>query len=177
MATNHYGHFALTVSLFNLLCSTPNARVITVFSGGYRAGDIRFDDMDWRKRDYNRVKAYGDSKLANLLFVRSLQKRFDENGVNALSVAAHPGLTGTERQQSIGIGGRLAKFFASPVSVGVAPQLGAATDPTAAKCDFFGPKYGIRGPACHATIKGKALDDALTEQLRKHSETITGCML
>lgn len=109
--------------------------------------------------------------------MKSLQKRFDEKGVNALSVAAHPGLTGTERQQSIGVGGRLAKFFASPVSVGVAPQLRATTDPTAGKCDFFGPKYGICGPACHTTIKGKALDDELAEQLWKHSETVTGSML
>lgn len=84
------------------------ARVVTLTSQAWRSGTIDFDDLDWRRRPYSRGKSYGDSKLANLLFMRALQTRFDDAGAEVLSLAAHPGLTGTERQQSIGVGGLLA---------------------------------------------------------------------
>ncbi|MES0885174.1 oxidoreductase [Roseibium sp. SCP14] len=175
MATNHYGHFALTAHLFPLLLQTGNARVVTVTSGAYRVGEIRFDDMDWNERHYSRTKAYGDSKLANLLFTYALQTRFDLAGANALSLAAHPGLAATERQQSIGIGGRLSKWLAASVETGAAPQLRAATDPAAGKGDFYGPRFGIRGPASKIKVKRKALDNALAEELWAYTENLTGC--
>ncbi len=174
MATNHYGHFALTKRMFPLLTTTPKARVVTVSSTAYKAGEIRFDDMDWQDRAYHRIKTYGDSKLANLLFTRSLQKRFDEAGCDALSVAAHPGLTGTERQQSIGIGGWFTKVIASPVEIGVAPQLRAATDPTVRKCEYYGPRFGLRGGPVPEKLKGDALDDALAEKLWTFTDEIVG---
>ncbi|MDI1447052.1 oxidoreductase [Polyangium sp. 6x1] len=174
MATNHYGHFALTAHLFGLLCRTRGARVVTLTSGSYRMGEIRLDDMDWRKRRYSR-RSYGDSKLANLLFMRSLQQRFDAAEADAISVAAHPGLTGTERQQSIGVGGMLAKWIASPVSVGVAPQLRAATDPGVRKCELYGPRYVIRGDAVANEIKGHGTDAALAERLWSFTEELTNC--
>lgn len=173
MATNHYGHFMLTGYLFPMLTVTPAARVFTVTSGGYRFGTIDFDDLDWRKRPYRRTKSYGDSKLANLLFMRELQKRFDAAGASALSLAAHPGLTGTERQQSIGAGGVLSRLLASSVEVGVGPQLRAATDPTAEKLDFYGPRFGIWGPASRIPIRKKARDAALARRLWKVTEDIT----
>lgn len=173
MATNHYGHFAVTGHLFPLLIATPDARVVTVTSGAYRYGTIDFDDLDWRKRPYSR-RSYGDSKLANLLFMCALQKRFDTAGAAALSLAAHPGLAGTERQQSIGIGGLFIRLIAAPVDRGVRPQLRAATDPAAAKLDFYGPRFGLRGPACRISIGGKAADDALAEKLWSVTEEITG---
>lgn len=103
MATNHFGHFALTGHLFELLTATQHSKVVTVSSGGYRNGVIDFDDLDWHKRPYSRLKAYGDSKLANLLLMKALQTRFDIAKTTSLSVAAHPGLTATERQQTIGV--------------------------------------------------------------------------
>lgn len=174
MATNHYGHFLVTGRLFPLLVGTPGARVVTVTSGAYRSGVIEFDDVDWRKRPYSRTKSYGDSKLANLLFMRELQKRFDAIGATALSLAAHPGLTGTERQQTIGIGGTLARVLASPVEVGVRPQLRAATDPAADKLDFYGPRFGLRGPASRIPVRGLAGSDALAKRLWSVTEGITG---
>ena len=173
MATNHFGHFALTGHLFNLLISTPNSRVVTVSSGGYRAGVINFEDLDWKQRTYSRVKAYGDSKLANLLFMRELQTKFEQAGATSLSVAAHPGLTGTERQQNIGIGGKLTKCLASPVSTGVAPQLFAATDSTVSGRDFYGPKYGIWGPPKKLKVKGNVLNQALAQKLWLYSSELT----
>ncbi len=174
MATNHYGHFLLTGHLFGLLAATSGARVVTVTSGAYRAGVIDFDDLDWSRRPYSRSKAYGDSKLANLLFARELQRRFDAAGAAALSLAAHPGLTGTERQQSVGIGGRLARLLAAPIHVGVRPQLRAATDPSAGKLDFFGPRFGLRGPARRIPVRGPARSDDLARRLWKVTAKVTG---
>lgn len=174
MATNHYGHFMVTGHLFPLLVATPSSRVVTVTSAAYRSGVIDFDDLDWRKRPYSRTKSYGDSKLANLLFTRELQKRFDAAGATALSLAAHPGLTGTERQQTVGVGGIFSRLLATPVSIGVCPQLRAATDPSVGKLDFYGPRFGIRGYVRRITIRGQARSDDLAVQLWKITEQITG---
>ena len=172
MATNHYGHFALTRHLFPCITSTIGARVVTVSSTAYKAGEICFDDMAWRRREYHRIKTYGDSKLANLLFTRSLQRRFEEAGCDAISVAAHPGLTGTERQQSIGIGGWFTKVIASPVEIGVAPQLRAATDPNVKKCEYYGPRFGLRGAPVPEKLKGDAVDDVLAEELWQFTDEL-----
>ncbi|WP_107498304.1 oxidoreductase [Thalassobius sp. I31.1] len=174
MATNHYGHFALTGHLFGLLCATPGARVVTVSSGGYRAGEIRFDDMDWRKRPYSRLKSYGTSKLANVLFMRALQRRFEAAGADAISLGAHPGLSGTERQQSIGMGGWLTRILASPVAIGVAPQLCAATCPTAQAGEYYGPRFGIRGAPRAEEIKPVGCDDDTGEKLWTLSAEVIG---
>lgn len=155
MATNHYGHFALTGYLFRMLVATPGARVVTLSSLSHKQGTIVLDDLDWSKRKYDRAKAYGDSKLANLMFTEVLQSRFDAAGSDALAVSAHPGLTGTERQQSIGIGGMLARKIASPVKEGVLSQLRAACDPPIRPRDFVGPRFGLRGAP---TILGKKLN-------------------
>lgn len=173
MATNHLGHFALTGRLFPLLTATDRARVVTVSSGGYRFGVIDFDDLAWEKRTYNRTKAYGDSKLANLLFMRQLQKRFDSVGASAISVAAHPGLTGTERQQSIGVGGFVTRWLASPVSMGCLPQLFAATDPSVKGGDFYGPRYLMRGYPSQQNRSLKSLDMQVAAKLWQISEELT----
>lgn len=174
MATNHLGHFALTGRLFELLKITENARVVTVSSLAYKSGVIDFDDFTWSKRKYDRFKAYGDSKLANLLFMTQLQKLFDKAGSSAISVSAHPGLTGTERQQSIGIGGVLARWIASPVSKGCLPQLLAATEPSVKANDFYGPKYRLLGTPKQQKLESKFLNEKLAEKLWKYSEELTG---
>lgn len=174
MATNHYGHFALTKCLLPMLVETPDARVVTVSSGASRVGEIRFDDMAWQEREYDRVKSYGDSKLANLLFTAALQKRFEEASGNALSIAAHPGLTATERQQTIGVGGWLTSAIASPIETGVAPQLRAATDPHVKKGAYYGPRFGLRGGPILQKVTGKAMDGALAEELWRFTDNLIG---
>lgn len=171
MATNHYGHFALTAGLYELLLAAPEARVVTLSSGGHRGGVIDFEDLKWERRPYNRVKSYGDSKLANLHFTVGLQKRFEAAGSKAKSVAAHPGLTGTERQQSIGVGGALSRWAASPVEKGVRPQLMAATWDGAKGGEFFGPRWGIWGAP---SWKRLALDEGIGERLWEVTAEITG---
>lgn len=174
MSTNHFGHFALTGLLFPILISTPNARVVTMSSGGYRSGNIDFDDLNWAKREYKREKAYGDSKLANLLFMQELQNKFKLYNSDALSVAAHPGLSATERQQTIGIGGWLSKIIAQSVYMGALPALRAATDTDTKPKTYYGPKYFIRGYPKIEKLKQNALNPKASIKLWSVSEKITG---
>ncbi len=88
--TNHLGHFALTGLLLDRLPASPASRVVTVSSAGHRmGGPVDLDDLDWRRRPYDRTAAYGHSKLANLLFTYELARRLPADG--PLAVAAHPG--------------------------------------------------------------------------------------
>ena len=92
--TNHLGHFALT----NLLLEHVTGRVVTVSSVGHRTGGIDFDDLNWERRPYKAARAYGQSKLANLLFCAELQRRLSAAGSTVLSNAAHPGYAATNLQ-------------------------------------------------------------------------------
>ncbi len=92
--TNHLGHFALT----NVLLEHVTGRVVTVSSTGHRAGSIDFDDLNWERKPYKRGRAYGQSKLANLLFTAELQRRLTAAGSEVLATAAHPGYASTNLQ-------------------------------------------------------------------------------
>src|SRR5437879_4298080 len=89
--TNHLGHFALT----NLLLPRVRDRVVTVSSPAHRTGKIDLDDLNWERRRYMRWPAYGQSKLANLLFTLELQRRLNSVGSGLRAVAAHPGYAAT----------------------------------------------------------------------------------
>jgi NAD(P)-dependent dehydrogenase (short-subunit alcohol dehydrogenase family) len=93
-ATNHLGHFALT----NLLLERVRGRVVTVSSTGHRMGRIDFEDLNWQHKRYQAWRAYGQSKLANLLFTAELQRRLDAAGSAVLATAAHPGYAATNLQ-------------------------------------------------------------------------------
>src|SRR3954453_20944272 len=95
IGTNHLGPFALT----NLLLPRIADRVVTVSSGGHRMGTIRLDDLNWHRGGYQRWRAYGQSKLANLLFMLELQRRLAEAGSSVRALAAHPGYAATNLQQ------------------------------------------------------------------------------
>ena len=174
MATNHYGHFALTGHLFKTLVNTPNSRVLTMSSGGYRMARIDFDDMNWTQRPYDRTKSYGASKLANIMFMLKLQEKFNQHKASAISVAAHPGLSATERQQTIGIGGWLSKTLAQPVYMGALPALKAATDASVKPQEYYGPRWLIRGYPKLEALKPHALDKEVSEKMWQLSEEITG---
>jgi NAD(P)-dependent dehydrogenase (short-subunit alcohol dehydrogenase family) len=92
--TNHLGHFALT----NLLLKEVIGRVVTVSSVGHRFGSIDFDDLNWERKPYRAWRAYGQSKLANLLFTAELQRRLRAAGSSVLATAAHPGYAATNLQ-------------------------------------------------------------------------------
>ena len=92
--TNHLGHFALT----NLLLDSVTGRVVTVSSTGHRVGAIDFNDLNWERKPYKAWRAYGQSKLANLLFTSELQRRLRDAGSPVLATAAHPGYAATNLQ-------------------------------------------------------------------------------
>jgi len=92
--TNHLGHFALT----NLLLEHITGRVVTVSSTGHRMGRIDFGDLNWERKPYKAWRAYGQSKLANLLFTAELQRRLAAAGSPVLATAAHPGYAATNLQ-------------------------------------------------------------------------------
>jgi NAD(P)-dependent dehydrogenase (short-subunit alcohol dehydrogenase family) len=97
IGTNHLGHFALTGLLLDRLEAADAARVVSVSSIGHRMGRIDFDDLHGERR-YRRWRAYGQSKLANLLFMRELDRRARAAGLPLVSVAAHPGYSATNLQ-------------------------------------------------------------------------------
>src|SRR5665213_1763726 len=92
--TNHLGHFALT----NLLLEHVTGRVVTVSSTAHRFGSIDFEDLNWERKPYQAWRAYGQSKLANLLFTAELQRRLIDAGSPVLATAAHPGYASTNLQ-------------------------------------------------------------------------------
>ena len=99
--TNHLGHFALTGLLLDRLLPVAGSRVVTVSSVGHRImAKIHFDDLQW-ERSYNRVAAYGQAKLANLMFTYELQRRLELKSAPTIALAAHPGGSDTELTRNI----------------------------------------------------------------------------
>ena len=175
--TNHLGHFALT----NLLLPQVRGRVVTVASGAHRLGRIDFDDLNWERRRYRRWAAYGQSKLANLLFTRELQRRLSAAGSPVLAVAAHPGYAATNLQSHTGssIGDRLGNLgnalFAQSAPAGALPTLFAAF------ADIPGDSYAgpggfqeMRGAPVLVGRSARAQDDAVARRLWQVSEELTG---
>ena len=176
--TNHLGHFALT----NLLLPAITGRVVTISSGAHRSGRIDFDDLNWERRRYRRWAAYGQSKLANLLFTAELQRRLTETGTNILSMAAHPGYAATGLQSHSGsrlmdfamgtLGNRL---IAQDAASGALPTLYAATADLPGNT-FVGPSGfgGSRGAPAPCSRAKAADDEATARRLWQVSETLTG---
>jgi NAD(P)-dependent dehydrogenase (short-subunit alcohol dehydrogenase family) len=141
--TNHLGHFALTNLLLDRVLAVPGSRIVTVSSQGHRfaRGGIRFDDLQW-ERSYSRVGAYGQAKLANLMFTYELQRRLQ--GTNTIAVAAHPGGSNTELGRNMPGPVRvavnvLAPLLAQSADMGALPTLRAATDPGVLGGQYYGP--------------------------------------
>ena len=139
--TNHLGHFALTNLLLDRVVAAPASRIVTVSSVGHRfANGIRFDDLQW-DREYSRVRAYGQSKLANLMFTYELQRRL--RGTETIAVAAHPGGSNTELVRNlppvVAAATRLLAPLMQDADMGALPTLRAATDPGVIGGQYFGP--------------------------------------
>jgi NAD(P)-dependent dehydrogenase (short-subunit alcohol dehydrogenase family) len=167
LGTNHLGHFALTGLLLGPVLATPAARVVTVTSPMHRVGRIDFGNLQ-RERGYNRWLAYGQSKLANLLFARELQLRLTAAGADAASMAAHPGYAATHLQSTgPGAGGGLTArvwtgllavgnaVYAQSEEMGALPQLYAATAPDVPGGAFCGPS-GFDQMRGHPTLVGSS---------------------
>ena len=141
IGTNHLGHFALTGQLINELVATPDSRVVNVSSLAHNMSQIRFEDLN-SKVKYRKWKAYGQSKVANLLFTFELKRRLQKAGHHTLSTAAHPGWTNSKLSRNFITGTLTGPALAMSPNGGAKPTLRAATDRDAASGDYFGP----RGP-------------------------------
>jgi len=174
--TNHLGHFALTGRLLPLLQRTPGSRVVVVSSTGQNIGRIDFDDLNWQRRPYSPWPAYGQSKLANMMFVLELQRRLTDAGSDVRVTAAHPGWTDTDLNRT---SGAMAKFFNALVAMkphdGALPTLRAATDPTAGGGSYWGPArmFEMNGPPVAASVSKRAKDATAAKRLFDDSEKLT----
>ncbi len=175
IGTNHLGHFALT----NLLLPKLTDRVVTVSSGMHLLGRINLKDLNWKARPYWPWRAYGQSKLANLLFTRELQRRLDATGSPLKAHAAHPGYSATNLQGHSGrkigdalmtVGNKLATdadFGARQTLYAVAKDLPGDS--------FIGPKYTMWGPTGPTPFRSPlARDSATAVGLWELSEQLTG---
>jgi NAD(P)-dependent dehydrogenase (short-subunit alcohol dehydrogenase family) len=177
IGTNHLGHFALT----NLLLPRITDRVVTVSSGAHRTGTIRLDDLNWERGSYQRWRAYGQSKLANLLFTLELQRRLEGAGSEIRAVAAHPGYAATKLQQRTesllqnGIMFITNRLLAQSEEMGALPTLYAATQDLAGG-SYVGPD-SFKEQRGHPTLVGRssaARDEETAERLWDLSEELTG---
>jgi len=177
--TNHLGHFALTGLLLDRLLPVPGSRVVTVSSIGHRLrAAIHFDDLQW-EHSYNRVGAYGQSKLANLLFTYELQRRLAPRGTTA-AVAAHPGGSRTELTRNVprlvaAVNAVLEPLYQG-ADRGALPTLRAATDPRVHGGQYYGPGGigELRGYPKIVPSSDQSHDVKLQRRLWEVSEDLTG---
>ncbi len=175
IGTNHLGHFALT----NLLLPKIKDRVVTVSSMMHLFGYISLKDLNWKSRPYFAWPAYGQSKLANLLFTSELQRRLDAAGSPVKAHAAHPGYSETNLQGKSGnpIGTRVIKGVTQ--AVGTDPDFGARQTLYAVSQDlpgdtFVGPRFAMRGPTGATLRSPLARDGKKAAALWELSEQLTG---
>ena len=137
IGTNHLGHFALT----NLLLPHITDRVVTISSGLASMGRLDVTDLNWERRPYKPMRAYGTSKLANLLFTTELQRRLSAAGSTVRAVAAHPGVAVTALDQHIGgLQGAVTRFGYRFIAQ-KKPEFGALPTLFAATADIPGDSY------------------------------------
>lgn len=181
---NHLGHMALTRMVLPLMTARPDPRVVTVTSGAQYFGRIRWDDPNWSS-NYDRYAAYGQSKLANVMFALELDQRLRGQKSPVRSLAAHPGIARTELQPTaLANGGNrfeaVAYRLMDPVfqsaAMGALPQLHAATATTAQGGEHYGPDGlgGLRGHPTLCRVAAAALDPKQRERLWQLSEDLIG---
>jgi len=171
---NHLGHFALTGRLLDLLEAAPVGRVVTVSSMAHRQGKMDFDNLNAEK-GYRAMPAYGQSKLANLLFTFELQRRLEATGSSVMATAAHPGWTGTDLQRHSALFSFLNTFFAQTPPMGALPTLRAAADPQVEGGDYFGPRgwFEMRGYPTKVGTTQEAQNELDARRLWEVSEKLT----
>jgi NAD(P)-dependent dehydrogenase (short-subunit alcohol dehydrogenase family) len=176
LGVNHLAHFALTGLLLDLLLATESARVVNVSSQAHRFGKMDFDDLDFEARGYNASAAYGQSKLANLLFTFELARRLEAAGADLLTIAAHPGWTQTNLQKHSSLFRLLNPLFGMQPPGGALPTLRAATATDVRPGDYYGPRgiYQMRGAPTKVEPSEAAQSRPDAERLWKVSEQRTG---
>lgn len=177
--TNHLGHFAWTGLLIDRLTGVEGSRVVTVSSVGHRVRSrIDFDDLQ-SERSYDRVVAYGRSKLSNLLFTYALQRRLADVAAPTVALAAHPGVSDTELGRHIP-GEKLLRpvigLMLQGPDMGALPTLRAATDPSALGGQYYGPGgfMEVRGHPEVVKSNAESHDEEIQRRLWQASQELTG---
>jgi NAD(P)-dependent dehydrogenase (short-subunit alcohol dehydrogenase family) len=175
---NHLATFALTALLLSKLAETPSSRVVVTASIAHRRGNLDWEDLG-AERSYKRSQRYGDSKLANLLFVQELDRRLRASGSPVSAIACHPGVAKTElarhsgpfRFMFIAVG-----WFLNTAAMGAWPALQAATDRAAKPGGYYGSQgwQEMRGPSGEAARTAVAQDPVLARRLWDVSVEMTG---
>ena len=180
--TNHLGHFALTGLLIPALLAARSPRTVAIASIAHRRGRIDFDDLQ-TEHPYDGRKAYGQSKLANLMFALELDRRARDVGSRLTSVAAHPGVSSTGFIAATGMPGMMVSVATLAIGVlgqnaarGALPGLYAATMPEVTGGQYWGPDglLEVRGNPALAQISPHAQDRAVWQRLWSVSEELTG---
>jgi NAD(P)-dependent dehydrogenase (short-subunit alcohol dehydrogenase family) len=170
--------------LLGALMAQPGSRVVTVSSNGHRAGRLNFADLQ-SARHYQRMAAYGRSKLANLMFTYELQRRLSAAGAPTLALAAHPGTARTDLARHMpGVAqaamssrfGVLNSWWVQDGSMGALPTLRAATDPDAIGGTYYGPDgpFQLTGYPVVVTSSSRSLNKEAQRRLWAESEQLTG---
>ena len=181
--TNHLGHFALTGLLMDLLLNTPGSRIVNVSSGAHKSGKMDFSNLQFENgKDYSPMKAYGRSKLSNLLFTYELQRKLEAANKETIAAAAHPGIAMTNLANHLmgkflfKILTPLFKMMAQDPAMGALPQIRASVDPSVKGGEYYGPDgkkeykgYPVLVPSNEASHN---LEDAA--RLWEESEKLTG---
>ena len=190
LGTNHFGHFALTGLLMDLIINAKG-RVITMSSVVHTGGTMEFDNLNWeREGSYSPQSAYGRSKLANLLFTYELHRRLVQNENSVKALAAHPGYSRTNLQSTGAntgqktLRGRLMRLLfiilnpivAQSAAMGALPMLYAAVSPDAQSGKYYGPsgRGGMRGYPKRVESSDLSHDESIAKKLWEVSEELTG---
>jgi NAD(P)-dependent dehydrogenase (short-subunit alcohol dehydrogenase family) len=180
---NHLGHFALTGLLLDVLLKTPGSRIVNVSSGAHKMGKMDFSDLQFEHgRSYAPLRAYGQSKLANLLFTYEMQRKLEAARKESISLAAHPGSSITNLGRHIE--GKLLfkilqpwfKRISQDQAQGALPQIRASVDPHAKGGEYYGPdgRREMNGFPVLVPSNAASLDREAAAHLWEESEKLTG---
>lgn len=172
LGTNHLGHFALTLQVLPALEAAAAGRVVSVASQAHRMGTMKFDDLMGEKK-YSAWGAYGQSKLANLLFIFELERRLRATKKKTIALAAHPGYAATNLQ---GVGPKMTNssfgswvmnvgnsVIAQSAAMGALPSLRAATDAAAKGGEYYGPDGFMQNSGYPVKVEGNAKSQSLPD--------------
>lgn len=166
LGINHLGHFALTAHLFDILKATPQSRIVSQSSIAHSMiSKLDLANVNWEK-SYNKNKAYGQSKLANLLFTYELDRKLKEHKIDTKAIACHPGVSSTNLfRTSASFVAKAVNLIGQKAELGALPMLRAATDESLTGGEFIGPK-GFMGFAGYP-VKVKSTKTARNQELAK----------
>lgn len=183
IGTNHFGHFAWTLRLLPAIKDVSGSRIVTVSSIAHRSGQLTLDDIN-HSANYTKHGAYGQSKLANLMFTLELERRLRATGAKTLSVASHPGVTGTNlaadwsgRQSNplSRLAVKLWPYVSQTPEAGALPSLYAATMDAVHGGEYYGPRFfEVFGEPKLAKIRKFAQREDMATALWALSEKLTG---